>query len=304
MRKFAAWFVKQTTPIAQCLAWRRLGSTIASYRRELEGRAEKNAALKPGLSAILAALDDAAVAQEFGQIDLGWKIFFVAQRLELFYLDPAELNAAAAMIRHEADKLSGWRKASVIELLTVKEKENVPLDKVFRAALIRDEHFNNQAYKDGLRRGGALRLAIVLVAVLLGIFYLGHAGYILEITSKFGMPDSQAPFDADSHFKWLMTVAVFGLLGATVSAITKVPEESSTRIPEMIATIRFTVLRLLMGPASAIVIYFVIQSKLYKAVFSLGQPDGWGLLIIVFVAGFTERLVLRVVEVVAGNPSK
>jgi 8-oxo-dGTP pyrophosphatase MutT (NUDIX family) len=209
IRAATAWLVAQTIPIAQCLAWRRLGSTIAAYRKEFQGRAAQNAVLAKGSQDIEDALEVAQSAYDNGQIDLGWKLFFVAQRLELEYLDDDERSAMAIMLRNEAEKLNEWRKKTVVDLLTVDKGQPVPKPNIFRAALIRDEHFNNQAYKDGLRRGGALRLAIVLLAVLIGIFYLGNLGYLQEVVTNAAMTDTQ------SLFKRLMCVAVFGLLGAT-----------------------------------------------------------------------------------------
>jgi len=44
-----------------------------------------------------------------------------------------------------------------------KHGEALEKKRVFRAAVLRDEHYHNEAYKDGLRRSSALRLALLLI---------------------------------------------------------------------------------------------------------------------------------------------
>lgn len=104
--------------------------------------------------------------------------------------------------------------------------------------------------------------------------------------------------------KALVSVAILGLLGATVSAVLAAPDpRSTTRIPETASTVRVTVLRLFMGPAAAVLLYFVCQSELARSIFKFDMGDAFTILAIAFVAGFTERLVLRVVETIAGTGS-
>jgi hypothetical protein len=281
MQRLADWLDKQLVPILQRRALKRLEAAIDSYHYCLQGRAKSGAKIEE-------ALDGARAALKNGKIDQGWKCFQAAQRIELFALNGTELKAVATAMRKEADKLNVWRKIAVLDLLTVKESESQDLAvRIFRAALLRDEHYSNEAYKNGLRSSNALRLAVVLVIVLLTLFLLARAGHLLGTT------------DGTNSFKELLSMGMVGLLGATISAITDAPTPQSTmRIPELVSSIRVTALRLLMGPASAIVIYFVTQSDLYSAIFKT-RPEDYALLVIAFVAGFTERLVLRVVEMIA-----
>ena len=55
------------------------------------------------------------------------------------------------------------------ELLTVAAGARFDVEKVCEAARIRDEHYNNEAYKDGLRRSNALRLAVSLLATIVAL---------------------------------------------------------------------------------------------------------------------------------------
>jgi hypothetical protein len=108
------------------------------------------------------------------------------------------------------------------------------------------------------------------------------------------------------------TVALFGILGGTVSAMLRASDTSqSARIPELTAAVRVTFMRILVGGASAVVIYVFLKSALGgalgTALFSGGiakaiedlQP--FTAYAVAFVAGFSERLVLRAVEQLAGK---
>jgi hypothetical protein len=227
----------------------------------------------------------------------GWKYLQTAHRLELAAGGPARLEAAAIAIRKEAaEKLNSWRKEAVKELLTTASGVALDPQKVCAAALLCDDHFNNEAYKSGLRRSNAMRLAISLLLAFLALLWIGKCGYLLAAI--------MAPADAGNLFKVLLTLAVFGWLGATVSAVIDMPKSGApTRIPELVSTFQVTVLRVLMGPSSAIILYFVTQTQLSKMIFKLDVTnEGYIFLIIAFAAGFSERLVLRVIQAFDSKP--
>jgi hypothetical protein len=205
----------------------------------------------------------------------------------LLYLRPEELAVAALAIRSEADKLDGWRKVAVLKLLEADQKGELS-ERVFRAARIRDEHYDNEAYKNNLRRNGSARFAVIIllaVATLLGLSWWKH------------LP----PQDSDQA-TMIFSVAIFGLLGATISATIRAVQASGpSRIPELVSSGQVTFLRLFMGPASAIVLYFVAQSTLFTEIFKVPLNNSSTLLIVALAAGFSERLVMRVVETIAGK---
>jgi 8-oxo-dGTP diphosphatase len=272
---------KWTVPIFRRRAMKRLRAEIDVYQEELNCR---GGAKGPGL------LDQARQAADNGDIDRGWRFLQAARRVNLPATGSPELVAAAVSIREEAaKKLGSWRKEAV-ETLLPKGTSSLTLGDVYEAAWLRDEHSNNQAYKDGLGRSSAMRLAVLLFMALLSLFWSARGGY-LEAAIKPLTPDV-------FNFKALVGVAVVGFLGAVVSAITDVAKPGApTRIPELVSTLRITILRLLMGPASAIFLYFVTQTELAQHIFaSAVTKGGYIILVISFVAGFSERLVLRVVE--------
>jgi hypothetical protein len=253
--------------------------------------------LTQALPKIECALDLAEKAVEAGNIDGAWQYFQVANRLELLALEGPKLSAAATAIRGEAHKLNAWREEAVTTLLSPQDGQEYDPVRVYGAALLRDEHYNNEAYKDGLRRAMALWLALALIIGLAGLYFLASCGPLDRFLT------AELPLKEPELLDTLLTIGLFGYVGATISAITTAGRsDKPSRIPEMTSTIRVTTLRLLMGPLSAIIVYFAVKSDFYSDLIKF-EPDAYAFLVIAFVAGFTERLVRRVVETVAAGSS-
>jgi len=257
-------------------------------------------------SAARRLLTEAQMALDRGQIDQGWRLLHAARRAEILALDENELQHRATVLRAEADKLRSWRQKAVQRLLGTQEspEANVGIGAVFEAATLRDEHYDNQAYKDQLLRTQMLVLVLILAAVMAPLLYVmtragaGQGGGASDLTEtavvSFGV------------------IAIFGLLGATVSGMLRASDSGqSARIPELTAAIRVTFMRILMGGASAVVLYVFLRSSLATALgqslFSeaiakaIEQLQPYTAYALAFVAGFSERLVLRAVEAVAGK---
>jgi len=71
----------------------------------------------------------------------------------------------------------------------------------------------------------------------------------------------------------------------------------------MVSSFGVTALRLVIGPASAVVLYFAAQSAMFSKIFSFGAETN-ALFLVAVAAGFSERLVLRVVETMTGKDSE
>lgn len=273
--------------------WKRLDSSIASYRNELDYRYDRNPKYEPCQN----ALDDAIVALNNGDIDKGWKCFHSAQRIELLMLDTNQediLLAKAKQIRIESEKLNSWRKAAIISLLEedLGKKKHSP-EILFDAALIRDQHYDNQAYKDELRRGYDTTL-VVLMTLILAWLYVAHQCDFLSL-------------DFDNSAKQSPTIAVgvltFGIFGALFSAILKSADNNnnSSRIPEMTLSFHITLLRVGVGAASAVIVYIILQSQLVeilsdKITETVKDMKVATVYVIAFVSGTSERLVLKAIE--------
>jgi len=275
--------------------WKRLDSSIASYRNELDCKYIKTQDTSC-VHNVYAALDDAIAALSTGEIDKGWKCFHSAQRIELLMLNNKEdkdiLMAKVIQIRNESVKLNNWRKAAIMSLLPENIAEEKLLPKIlFDAALIRDEHYDNQAYKDELRRCYDTSLVILMASILVWLY----CAYKYDFIS----------FDGEAEFSSTVLVGVvsFGVFGALFSAIIKSADNSnnSSRIPEMTLAIHITLLRIVLGAASAVIVYIILQSglvsilseKITEIVKDMAVATVY---VIAFVSGTSERLVLRAIE--------
>lgn len=275
--------------------WKRLDSSIASYINELDCRYDRNPNYEPCQN----ALDDAIAALNKGDIDKGWKCFHSAQRIELLMLNKKDdkdiLLAKAKQIRIESEKLNSWRKAAIISLLSedIEDKKHLP-EILFDATLIRDQHYDNQAYKDELRRGYDTSL-VILMTLILAWLYIAHQYDFLSLSLDKIAKCSPTIF---------VGVITFGIFGALFSAILKSADNSnnSSRIPEMTLSIHITLLRVALGAASAVIIYVILKSELVSIMLSdkiteiVENMTVATAYVIAFVSGTSERLVLKAIE--------
>jgi 8-oxo-dGTP diphosphatase len=273
--------------------WMRLESAITAFRNELGCILKTPAQNRGCVQSIYAALENASAALRAGNIDKGWKCFHSARRLMLLNIDgddKATLQVKAIQIRHESSKLTNWRKSAINNLLPEDiEKEKLTPEILFDAALIVDEHHNNQAYKDSLHRTHVFTLGVLMTLTLVWLYCAIKDKYI-----SFGGDATVESFS--TAFVGLVT---FGLFGALFSAILRSVDtnSSSSRIPEIALTIRVTLLRILLGAASAVIIYVILNS-IFINMFT-GQTLNISLAtayVFAFAGGTSERLVLRAVE--------
>jgi hypothetical protein len=306
--------------------------------RVAEREIEQRVCLKQAqcwLDAMRRFLSDARAALDRGDLDQGWRLLHAAQRAGIHALndDDAELASLASTLRSEADKLKSWRQKAIERLLGTPEKPaaKVTVAAVYEAASLRDEYYDNQAYKDRLLKTQMLALVLTLGGVMVALALVAsrtvdvvpartatvpgveqNAAVVSAIAVT--PPAARGARSMDSDQKAFVMVALFGLLGSTVSAMLRASDTGqSARIPELTAAVRVTFMRILMGGASAIVVYVFLKSdlgsaltkELFSAQIATAIKDGgiglYTACAIAFVAGFSERLVLRAVESVAGK---
>ncbi len=199
-------------------------------------------------------------------------------------LDPERLREQARTIRREAEeKLRGWRRDRVRCLLAGVQAEE-PLDPglVADAWEILHEHFHNVYHKLNVlwRR---VTLAGVGLSAVLGVFLL-HAGL--------GPPLSQI---GGHEFSLLVRVVLLGAMGALVSVmVPSATENPSARIPDQLTGQANALVRPAIGAAVAVVACFALHVGLVNP-FGKGL-EGQHYLFIAFVAGFSDRVVIRLVE--------
>lgn len=277
--------------------YNRLAGTLRAYRLEVERRIcgrQNNESDQGWIKAICKLLDACGLALDENNIEEGWKCFLAAQRMEIFGLTDGELKTKANLLRQESEKLSSWRKKATEDLLGKVEypKNDINHEQVYQAALLRDEHYENQAYKDGLLRTHMATLVLILLVVVLTLILI-PVDLISNSQNTINQPD----------LKMLVSIALFGLFGGAFSAALKVQTSmKSARIPELVHNIRLTLLRVFIGASSAIFLYIFLNSQIaenfFNGVFNfdLSKISLSTIFVISFVSGFSERFVLRAME--------
>jgi 8-oxo-dGTP pyrophosphatase MutT (NUDIX family) len=297
-------------------SYERLVSAYAAYSVELD-HSVKQCKQKPGTDSSWASaaedlLDNVRQALDDGDIDLGWQCFSAAQRMELFGLEQLEdgrLEARAQAVLHEADaKLGSWRKRTVQDVLADQNKRDVTAGTVYHASQILHEHHSN-VYRRLDIIGRQFRI-LVMVAVLAAVGWLVLAPHLDESASEADSPESpasEAPAGSQSipalevqldDRALLVSVALFGIMGASMSGILSLARATAgTRIPEQLLNSWFTLTRPVVGAVAALAIHAFLLSGLLV----FGEETLGLVLAVSFAAGFSERLVVRAAESVAGG---
>ena len=276
----------------------RIGGNLKAYSTELGRAIQVHGNMEPANMAWAECaqrlLSKAEGAVDEGNLDEAWKCFLSAQRVEILGIeDSKDLESRTIVLRNEAGKLNEWRRKATLELIGSSDspKEGIERSQLYRAALLRDEHYHNQAYKMGLLRSQLGMLSTALVVILVSLFiYLDDLPFI----DGKGLPG----VDELCLSNVLLGVILFGLLGGTLSAIIPIGKSAVLlRIPEVIAGFWITLMRIALGAGSALVVYVFLEARFLGIV----QPDLIGkslytVFAISFIAGFSERLILKTVE--------
>jgi hypothetical protein len=271
----------------------RLKSSIDIYRAELElcaGKVKSTDGSSP--PDVQAAADKASELLEQAEealgknnVELGWRLFKGAHRIGFFCLTNEQLRMQAIAIYEEAQKkLDSWRKEAIDSMLAddsgkLKPCLNVP--DVFHAAYILDEYHNNVYHKLGAFKR---QLAFLSSAGLgIAIAWIVLSALTIDASNEINDP------------LLLVLVMLFGALGAVISGFLPLSNGlAGHRIPEQLASYRIVFARLAIGSVSALVIYVFLSSGILE----LGDLTTGKFLAVSFVAGFSERLVVRAVEAV------
>jgi putative (di)nucleoside polyphosphate hydrolase len=287
----------------------RLDSALASYSRELEFKLGHADGEGSWIWPVRAALEDARSAQRDGRIEEAWTSLKTAARLDVFGAERPELLARAETLRNEAAvKLDDWRGRSVAALLEL----NRPLDclgstdpaaakaspesggdddyeiswRVYQATFLRDGAADNTYYKAALVREQRTLLLAALATVILVVLGLAATGWLR--------------FDEDPATPsagLLAGVALFGMLGACLSAIRSMASIPEGRIPEHTLASKLTVARPFIGAAAALGVFAILEAGFLK----LDTGDAATVaLAVAFASGFSDRLVMGIIGSVKG----
>ncbi len=271
---------------------RRLTSVVGPYRTELEFLFSRFSAKPHDISRewydrATQMLGQAEADLALGETERAWQCFYAAQRLELHGLavvDRDAFQAKARSVLNEAnEKLSDWRKQSVLDALTHDGEFNarVSPDTMAAACQVLFEHHTNLYRRLRLNSQQLIWLGATGIAALLG-WLIGLAG---QIGGKIEI----------ANLPLLWSAAVFGVMGACASGIISLANNAPKgRIPERLLTLQITLARPLVGAVAAVAIYTFLLAGLLNL-----NPVGPGLaLAAAFAAGFSERLLTLATEAV------
>jgi 8-oxo-dGTP pyrophosphatase MutT (NUDIX family) len=291
-----------TAPVGEAgshTTYGRLVSSIETFRAEAlvrtKARCAENELWAEGVSLLLGRAQDFIDKDD---IDAAWRCFHAAARMEIFGYDDSELASVAIMLRREAEKLKDWRKKAVFDLIGHAEPPKgqtaapVNVTRLYLAVLIRDEHYDNQYFKISLRRNN---LRVLTPILLLGIVAMPFLAWLSILPGPV------------SNWKELVAVELFGVLGASFSvAITLTQSSLDEKIPDQVIGSFLTWMRPAIGAVAAVAAYVLMHAKILQTVISTELTGSIaGMLAVAFIAGFSERLVIKAIaSTTAGKDKK
>ncbi len=232
------------------------------------------------------------------KIDEGWKSFHTAQRLEVYGMADEEKIALTEELQVECSKLNDWRKDAILRMLgTPDQPKPLPpkAEVLVRALEIKDEHYNNQYYKNTLSRS-----MFQLLFMLLGAFITAIIIYFSVLINNYGHE-----FSHSISISGLITgVLLFGFLGAITSGIlfTRYSTRVS-RLTEIGSNTIITLSKIFVGASFSIFIFLIMKSSVAENIklFNFVFDEPLDFFAVAFVSGFSERLAQRAIEAIVGK---
>lgn len=259
----------------------RIGPFDVELQNLIDKREKENEETSPWAENSQQALKRARQALNFCEAQLAWKYFYEAELLSLHLLDKKRLRDCAQATLNEAEeKLSGWRKKSVQDLLGKDSVLNKKCDvnHVYAAREILQDYFCDMYIELGIARF-QLMILVPMALALVGLS-------ILVLPNLSGQI-------AINNASLLFSIALFGAMGGTVSGIISISRGMiKGKIPDQLLNSWLTTIRPLFGAMSALAVSVFLLSGLIQ----FGDVTYNLTLAISFVAGFSERFLLRAVE--------
>ncbi len=240
-----------------------------------------------------------------------WQRVQAGERELLYVADPASLvNAYHRLAAEGRDKLTGWRREAFERALGTEPLPAIDLSddaaaaaaqaslarRLADARLVLDEHFGNEAVRARVI-GRQLRLAAFGMAAALGMYLLAvDAGWPAKLVGSEGETSVLLTSPAA-----VTVLGLFGVLGAFVSiALTSLSAKGATKVPELEQTYSVSLVRPILGAASAVTVGLLLESGLQGIV----EVSSAGMIGVGLAAGFTERLLRRTVGALASSPTE
>jgi hypothetical protein len=245
--------------------------------------------------------------------DSKFKLLNVARREEILEYDNYKCDTRIKQILVESSKLDDWRKDAILQLLSkykdiaTDDKSNKPVKtSLYEAAYIRDVHFDNEYYKSKIAKktiGFLNRVLVVLLSTIL----------IYSAVLEYGFKPSRQFLLGPFSDLWL--VVLFGFMGAAFSTLLNLYKGNKLKnsIIKQIDAVNLTVARLVIGACAGLIVFLILNSDLIiikgfndTVNTVVGGPRQLNLpmLSLIFVAGFTERLVLNFIDKLSAQAEK
>lgn len=228
-------------------------------------------------------LEQARAALQAGNIEECWHLLNAARRNQAALGDETARRDAGRVLLIETEKISAWRRKSIEKLLgdgSVAPVKSTLMD----ALLLRDDFYENRYHRIELQREQMGALVMIAAAALL---------LTLGVTA---VSDVQKLDVWD--WRSVTLVLLFGVLGASFSAArTSSTGALTTLIPDLMQSGTVAFARTILGACPGLAAYAFLHSGLLQ----LGDPTMAKSLTVAFVGGFSERLVVKMVETVAGK---
>lgn len=176
------------------------------------------------------------------------------------------------------------------------------------ATLMRDEYLQNRQFKNAITRNQVGVLCIVLTVLVISTLTLMPSSFdaVNKLSEMAGISSGEPETDNTANQGAICAIAlllsfcgiaVFGAIGATISAIMSfVNTNPEARIPEHFMRTWLTGSRPVIGAVSALVLSFATLSGVVLLVRVDTNKAAYMLWLVSFAAGFSERLVIRAVS--------
>jgi hypothetical protein len=221
-----------------------------------------------------------------GKTEQGWISTHAAQRAILSNPEnPERAVRAAVALRHEAEKVTGWRAKAITDLLG-NSNGCIPVDQqlIVEAIAVRDDYFRNNYFKISLRRRHLVQVACFL--------WTGILACVVASFYKL-LP---APYHNGNQ---VFLVVLFGILGACLSVGQGLlASDVSARIPAQQAGAFVVWVRPAIGAAAALMALALLDSRFL----SLDTSAPGVTYLLAFAAGYSERFIVGAIEKI--NPGK
>jgi hypothetical protein len=252
-----------------------------------------------------------------GDVELFWRNLYLIREWELRAIsvlerhgsDPAADEGpnnievptleqkARSVLREARDRLDAATYEAVgARLLDVEGKDVDPdlgIDDVLAAIEVIYDRYRHE-HSEGV----VLRMLEIQVLTFVGAAFATVGGVLVTVALAPGLLSGSLTRPA-----FLFLVVLFGVLGASVSGLFSLSDVlKGATVPQSVGHFSLTIGRLVVGAAGALVLHVFLLAGVFELVFNLPaeEPTAALALSLAFVGGFSERLLRRAVEQLAG----